>query len=227
VDKSTAKIREDFDQIALLSEGTWDHNSHYHGFLSRHMPPHCKVALDVGCGTGEFSRLLANRSERVIALDLSPEMIRIAQERSKRCPNIDFKAADATAYEFPHEHFDCIVSIAALHHIGLEEILPKMRKALKSNGRLILLDILREDGFSNMLLAIAAVFAAAFLRFVKTGRLREPLELRSVWDEHQQSESYLSLSQVRRICGSILPGATVRRHLLWRYSIIYTKDATS
>jgi len=31
-----------------------------------------------GCGTGTFSRLLADRSEHVLALDLSPQMIQIA-----------------------------------------------------------------------------------------------------------------------------------------------------
>ena len=72
-------IREDFDRIALLPEVRWGHNSHYHDFLLKHIPLHCGNALEIGCGTGKFARLLAERSDHVLALDLSPNMIRIAR----------------------------------------------------------------------------------------------------------------------------------------------------
>jgi 2-polyprenyl-3-methyl-5-hydroxy-6-metoxy-1,4-benzoquinol methylase len=76
----TATVQADFDQIALLSDTGWNHNKHYHAYLMRHAPVHCAWALDIGCGKGSFPRLLATRSDRVLALDLSPQMIRIAKE---------------------------------------------------------------------------------------------------------------------------------------------------
>jgi ubiquinone/menaquinone biosynthesis C-methylase UbiE len=101
--ESMSKIRADFDRIALLSENDWNHNDHYHDFLLKQLPPHCTYALEIGCGTGAFSRLLARHADRVLALDLSPQMIRVAKERSKQYPNIGFQVADAMTWEFPVE----------------------------------------------------------------------------------------------------------------------------
>ena len=78
----TSTIRADFDRIALISQEGWNHNTHYHGFLLRQIPARLDEALDLGCGTGRFARLLAQRAERVLGLDLSPQMIRVARERS-------------------------------------------------------------------------------------------------------------------------------------------------
>ena len=99
--EQASTIQADFDRIALLSPDGWDHNAHYHRFLLRHVPARCRAALDVGCGTGAFSRLLAERSDQVIALDLSPRMIEIARARAEHLPNITFQVADATNWAFP------------------------------------------------------------------------------------------------------------------------------
>jgi hypothetical protein len=40
---------------------------------------------------------------------------------------------------------------------------------------------------------------------------------------HARHDIYLPVSQVRRICADVLPGAVVRKHLLWRYSLIWEK----
>jgi ubiquinone/menaquinone biosynthesis C-methylase UbiE len=54
-------IRRDFDRIALLPDSGWNHNRHHHARLLGQVPPGCAEALDVGCGTGDLSRLLAAR----------------------------------------------------------------------------------------------------------------------------------------------------------------------
>ena len=87
-------LQADFDQIALLSGDGWDHNAHYHQYLLRHVPAHCEAALDVGCGLGTFSRLLARRAGHVVALDLSPRLIALAQERSRQYPSIQYQVWD-------------------------------------------------------------------------------------------------------------------------------------
>lgn len=65
----TEQIRNDFDWLALLDDDGWNHNNHYHPFLLSHLPSHCENALEIGCGTGSFSRLLAERSQYVLELD--------------------------------------------------------------------------------------------------------------------------------------------------------------
>jgi ubiquinone/menaquinone biosynthesis C-methylase UbiE len=222
--ESMSKIQADFDRIALLSRSGWDHNSHYHDFLLRQLPPHCTYALDIGCGTGAFSRLLARRSDRVLALDLSPQMIRVAKARSEQYSNIDFQVADATTWEFPAEQFDCVASIATLHHLPFEGTLLKMREALKINGTLIILDLFKAEGPSDVLTSALAVPANIILKWIKAGRLREPREVRQAWAEHGRGDSYPTLSQIRQVCASVLPEASVRKHLLWRYSIVWKKE---
>jgi ubiquinone/menaquinone biosynthesis C-methylase UbiE len=220
-------IRADFDRIALLSQEGWNHNRYYHRFLLKQIPAHCRDALEIGCGTGAFARLLAQRSERVLALDLSPRMIQVARERSKQHPNVDFQVADAIEWEFLPAQFDCIVSIATLHHLPMDDMLTRMKEALRVKGTLIILDLFQAEGLSDVLTAAVAVPVHVVLMLVKTGRLRERREVRAAWAEHGRNDFYLTLSRIRRICAAVLPGAKVRKHLLWRYSIIWKKTGTA
>lgn len=215
-------IQADFDRLALFSREEWNHNSHYHSFLLKHVPPRCSNALELGCGTGTFARLLAERAEHVLALDLAPQMIRIAQERSGHLSNIDFQVADALAWEFPPEQFDCIVSIATFHHLPMEQMLIKMKAALAPNGTLIVLDLFQAS-LSDMFTIILAIPVNFALKYLKTGRVRQPQAVREAWAEHGQHDTYMSLSQLRQICKTILPGAQLKKHLLWRYSLIWKK----
>jgi 2-polyprenyl-3-methyl-5-hydroxy-6-metoxy-1,4-benzoquinol methylase len=216
-------VQRDFDRIAALSQARWDHNAQYHGYLSRHIPTYCEAALDVGCGTGTFSRLLAERAGRVVALDLSPRMIEVAKERSKQYANIEFEVADATEWVPGSEQFDCVVSIAMLHHVAAEEMLVKMAGLLRDGGTLAILDLCESEGLKDLFREMAAVPVSMALRLIKTGRLREPPEVRAAWTEHGRHDTYATLSEARRVCERVLPGARVRRHLLWRYSIIWRK----
>jgi len=218
-------IQADFDRIAVLSTEGWNHNDHYHGFLLEHIPASCRAALDIGCGTGSFSRLLAERSERVVALDLSPRMIEVARGRSVGYPNIEFQVADVTRWEFPPETFDTVACIAALHHLPMDETLLKMRGTLAAGGSLAVLDLYRAGGCPDLLAGAAAMPVSFALRIIRTGRLRECRKVREAWAAHGPNDIYPTLAQVRQACTKVLPGAEVRRHLLWRYSIIWAKAA--
>lgn len=217
-------IQSDFDRIALLADETWNHNSHYHEYLLNQIPEQCRRILEIGCGTGAFSRLLAERAEKVLALDLSPQMVRLAQERSKLYPNIDFVTADVMTYQLPDNQFECIASLTTLHHLPMTDILIKTRKALKPGGVFICLDLYQRSDLSDWLFDAVAYPANLFLTFVKTGKFRPSKEEREAYAEHGKTDTYLTLAEVKRICARILLGALVRRHLFWRYSIIWKKE---
>jgi len=223
--ETMSTIRTDFDRIALLSSEEWDHNSHYHDFLLRHIPSRCRESLEIGCGAGVFSRLLAKSSDRVLALDLSPNMIRIARERSVLFPNIDFQVADVMSRELPREKFDCIATVATLHHLPMAEVLPKIKSALKVNGVLLILDLFQAEGLVDAVASALAVPVSIGLKLMRHGRMMAPRHVREAWAEHGRHDSYLTLAQVNKVCGDMLPGAAVRKHLLWRYSIIWKKVA--
>jgi ubiquinone/menaquinone biosynthesis C-methylase UbiE len=219
----TSTIRADFDRIALISQEGWNHNTHYHDFLLRQLPAHLGEALDLGCGTGAFARLLAQRAERVLGLDLSPQMIRVARERSTGYQNITLEVADATTWVFGRERFDCIASIATLHHLPLSQTLIKLQDALRPSGTLLVLDLYQSQGLPDLLTNHVSIPVSVVLGLVKTRRLRSARESREAWAQHAPHEHYLALAQVHQACADVLPGARVRKHLLWRYSIVWKK----
>ncbi len=220
-----SKVQADFDRIARVSTDSWDHNSHYHHLLLQHVPLYCTEALDIGCGTGTFARQLALLSKHVLAIDLSPEMIRVARERSRQIPNVEFSVADALAMEFGDAQYDCIASIATLHHLPLEETLCKMKRALRPNGVLLVLDLFQPEGPLDWLRGVLAEPVSTWLGLLKTHRSRESAELRAAWAEHGCTDSYYTVAQVRNVCARLLPGAEVRQHLLWRYSVVWRAKA--
>jgi SAM-dependent methyltransferase len=221
-----AIIRADFDRLAQYDTDAWSHNGHYHGFLLRQLPVPCETALEIGCGAGGLARQLAARAGHVLALDLSPAMIQIAQTRSAGCANIDYRVADALAWDWPPERFDGIVSVATLHHLPLAEIVPRMRDALRPGGVLAVLDLFSSAGPRDWLLDALALPVSAVLSLLKNGRLRESPEARAAWDAHGQHDASLTLADIRQACADILPGAQVRRRLFWRYSLVWRKPAS-
>ncbi|HKO61981.1 MAG TPA: class I SAM-dependent methyltransferase [Pyrinomonadaceae bacterium] len=219
-------IQADFDDLALLPADKWDHNTHYHEFLLRQVPSPCRQSLEIGCGTGAFSRLLAGRSDQVLALDLSQNMIRIAKEQSSAYPNVDFLVTDVMDHEFEADQFDCIVSIATLHHLPTEAAVRKITRALKVNGVLLILDLFQADGIFDAFRSAVALPASMAVRLTKGSRIVPPRRVRAAWAKHGRNDSYLSLKQVHELCSALLPGAEVKSHLFWRYSVIWKKPAT-
>ncbi len=223
-EQTLESIQSDFDRIALLADETWNHNAHYHSFLINQIPVRCRQILEIGCGTGEFSRLLAERAEKVLAIDLSPQMIRFAKERSKLCPNIDFIEGDVMTYELPDNQFHCIATLTTLHHLPMTDILKKIKKALKPGGTFVCLDLYQRSNLADLFFDTVAYPANKFLTLKKTGKFRPAKEIREAYAEHGKTDKYLNLPQIEQICAEILPNALVRRHLFWRYSIIWKKE---
>lgn len=217
-------IRRDFDRVALASDERWNHNAHYHGRLLARVPERCGQALEIGCGTGTFARLLAARAERVLAIDLSPQMIRLARERSASHANIDFVEGDVMAQEFSDGQFDCVATLTTLHHMPIEAALTKVRNILKPGGVFLCLDLYRRSTLTDLLSDCAAYPTSLLLRTLKTGRPKPPRDVRAAYAEHEKTDTYLTLPQIKQACADILPGALVTRHLLWRYSVVWKKE---
>jgi ubiquinone/menaquinone biosynthesis C-methylase UbiE len=226
-EQTAETIREDFDLLADLSTEEWDGNGEYHAYLASHLPARCGRALDVGCGTGSFSRLLAARCDEVLGIDLSPNMIRVARERSKGLPNLTYRVEDVRTWQFPDSGFDCVSSIATLHHLPVEESLVRMARAVRPGGVLLVLDLFQLVGALGFVHNAVAFAASRPLRWVRSGRGRVPREVREAWNRHGRTDTYPSLARIRAVCDRVLPGATVRAHLLWRYSIVWRKGKGS
>ena len=78
------------------------------------LPPPGHRTLDLACGEGRLGRLLASLGHRVVGIDASPTMVRLAATHENRQPAL---LADATALPFRDGTFDLVVAYMSLHDI--------------------------------------------------------------------------------------------------------------
>ena len=104
--------------------------------------------LDVGCGAGHLSLTLAPLAARVVALDPSPGMLETVREaaRSRGLAQIETCQAYATGLPFAAGSFDVVASRYSAHHwLDVPRALGEMRRVLKADGDLLLIDLLGEE----------------------------------------------------------------------------------
>jgi len=227
VSQTPESIARDFDRIAGLPHDPWDHNRLYHAVLLRELPARTGEILEIGCGTGELTTKLAQRSQRVLALDLSPAMLAAARTRCAAQPHVELRLADALTCELPRAGFDVVATIATLHHLPLEPMFARVRDALRPGGVFLALDVTLERSAAGALGSAVAVPLNLLGRLRATGRLRPPPEVRAAWQAHVASDRFPPLAEVRRAAAALLPGARLRRHLYWRYSLVWRKPGQS
>jgi trans-aconitate 2-methyltransferase len=100
-----------------------------------------EYVMDIGCGDGEITALIAGKVSRgrVVGLDSSAGMIELARQRfpSKAHPNLSFTLKDARDIDFDRE-FDLIFSNACLHWITDHfPVLTQIKKSLKPSGQIL------------------------------------------------------------------------------------------
>lgn len=79
--------------------------------------PGSLTALDLGCGTGLFTRLLAGAFARVHAVDISGHMLDLARKKSLDLPNVTLHQAGFLTYVHTDIPVDVIISKMAFHHL--------------------------------------------------------------------------------------------------------------
>ncbi|MCK5450710.1 MAG: malonyl-ACP O-methyltransferase BioC [Candidatus Omnitrophica bacterium] len=93
--------------------------------------------LEIGCGTGIYTDVLSeNHSEaRIVAMDISEEMVRAAREKNSNV-TLEFRVADAEN-AFVYKKYDLITSNASFQWFtDMDKTLNKMKNALSNNGKL-------------------------------------------------------------------------------------------
>ncbi len=99
--------------------------------------------LDVGCGTGYFARLLAERvgsDGLVVGVDASREMIGYATHKARRLKNCQFQLGTSESLTVPSERFDVVVSSLFMHHLPADlhpVALGEMWRVLQPGGTLL------------------------------------------------------------------------------------------
>jgi len=95
-----------------------------------------KQFLEIGCGTGHWSRYFSEKGFEVTGIDISEKMVETANK--KNIPNCHFQVADGQNLSFFDNSFDVAAAITTLEFSeNPEKIISEMARCVKPKGRLL------------------------------------------------------------------------------------------
>jgi len=125
---------------------------------------HAKV-LDIGCGTGSLSVVLAGLGHRVTGIDVSPSMVSLARAKASALGSrIEFHVMDAASPQLPPNQFDAIVCRHLLWMLPEpKQVLQRWADLLKQKGRVILIEGFWGTGAGLRAKEIIEILPASFI----------------------------------------------------------------
>jgi ubiquinone/menaquinone biosynthesis C-methylase UbiE len=103
--------------------------------MKRHLALKGKDVLEVGCGDGRVSGMLAPLARSLVAIDPNEERVRKAQ---MSVPGVDFRMGSGEKLEFFDESFDIVAFTFSLHHQNAAEAMSEARRVLRPGGQVII-----------------------------------------------------------------------------------------
>lgn len=135
--------------------------------------PKGRRVLDVGCAAGRDSFYLASKGYKVIGIDLSEELLKIARKRGS---HVDFQKQDMRKLKFGPASFDGIWASAAILHLKREEVpsvLKQFHEILKPDG-VLFISVKEGEGEADVVEKLAGSLRRHFTYF-KLAELKQLL----------------------------------------------------
>jgi SAM-dependent methyltransferase len=190
----------------------WNRNIHYHPLILRALAAVGGRVLEVGCGEGQLVRSLAEvETRQVVGIDPHEASIERARQLGGE---VDYLVGDFLTYAFEPASWDAVVSVAALHHMDFAVSLARASALLRRGGVFVAV------GLARSTLADLPVDGLGFVAgpFLRAGRRQWTHPSPIVWPPP------MTYREVREQATELLPGVAYRRHLLFRYSLTWTKQ---
>lgn len=106
------------------------------------------TVLDVASGSGLLAAAAAPHVQRVVATDITPEMLQ--QARAKGIENIQFVLAAAERLPYPDASFDRVMTRYSLHHMfDPQPVVQEMYRVCRPQGQVMVIDIIAPDDPDN------------------------------------------------------------------------------
>jgi SAM-dependent methyltransferase len=199
--------------VPILAK-SWNHNTHYHRRLLRLVPDGCEHALDIGCGDGTFAKRLAAKSSAVVALDSDRSQVEQARGTCATLTNVSVVHGNFLTADLEPAAFDVVTALASLHHVPFTTAVERCCELLRPGGTLLLLGVWTDDttAADRVLNRAAGAMNKVYRRIWGPDVMRAPA-----------TTPEMTLRDVRREAAALVPKAVVRRHLLWRYELVWHK----
>lgn len=197
----------------------WDHNAPYHRWILRQLPARMDSALDVGSGSGDLARLLATRAGQVHGIDADPVITARARELTPAATPVTYTVADAPG-GIPNRSYDAITCVAVLHHLPFRQALTAFRDHLAPGGTLVVVGVARAQTPVDHLLGAASVPLNVAMAWLKNrgGPAPRPVSMTA-----RTAPPDKAFPDIVREARALLPGARLRRHLFWRYTLVWRR----
>jgi len=204
-------VREKPRKLQPPEKLRWNHNEWYRRWLLRQLSSRAGSALDVGCGLGDLARSL--NADEVTAIDANARMIERARAGSDR---VNWIHGDVLTHDLGR--YDVVTAEASLHHLPLREGLSRLAALTRPGGTLIVIGLYLTATRADRAMELVTLPANALVGLAKaingTGGTPHDPEMPVVM-------SAPTLNEIRAAAAEIVPGARVRRHLFWRYSMVW------
>jgi len=131
-----AELLERIDPLKQLEVTKLCRNAHLerYQFVSGKLMPGDRV-LDIACGYGYGSKILAENASKVVGVDLCKEAIDYARKTYK-LPNVEFRVSSIEGFNYP-KRFDVAVCFETIEHVkDPEKALQKLYDCIKPSGKL-------------------------------------------------------------------------------------------
>jgi 2-polyprenyl-3-methyl-5-hydroxy-6-metoxy-1,4-benzoquinol methylase len=204
-----------FDELAELFERfAADTDCIYRNWIKRAVPPRGGRAVDLGCGTGRFVDLLADRYDEVLAVDIAARAIEMAKNNHAR-PNVTYQTRSLLEVSPDVDgRFDLVFSVNTIHHLRAHDlVLPHIRGLVAPGGHAVLVDIVDPGQWTSRDWHIEEAFRDALDSYRNRSRnhmaaadvLR--LRLHPAWLEHVTTNIPLSRPLFLGAYRAVFPGA--------------------
>lgn len=104
-------------------------------FVSQYFHKEIKI-LEIGCGTGAYTRVYADKLPRasILAIDISEEMIRVARKSHGKRKNLRYEIKSAYRTGLKDSSVDVVCGFYILHHLNIVAVRKEVYRVLKPGG---------------------------------------------------------------------------------------------
>ncbi len=98
-----------------------------------------KNVLNLGTGEGDYDAMIAEHCGQLVSCDINEGDIAFARDLNQEVKNLEYRVENALDLSFPDNHFDLIISVDVIEHVGHpEKMMDEIARVLKPGGVLMI-----------------------------------------------------------------------------------------